>query len=123
MIKKWDAAETEEYLTQYGSKEDKKSGLVAKSSRSEIPSGWAWGGGGKIRGVNQSIQADDLVWGPFKLVLIGYGNKNLQKQGGVKGDTFGAVCLEEQLTSFDDMCLANRQSCFQQDRNQFSLID
>lgn len=81
------------------------------------------GGGDKIRGVNQSIQADDLVWGPSKLVLIGYGIKNLQKQGGVKDDTFGAVCLEEQLTSFEDMCLANRQNCFQQDRHQFLLID
>lgn len=123
MIKKWDAAEMEEYLTQYGSKEAKKSGLVAKSSGSEILSGWAWGWRGKIRGVNQSIQADDLLWGPFKLVLIGYGIKNLQKQGGVKDDTFGAVCLEEPLTYFEDMCLANRQSCFQQDRNQFLLID
>lgn len=79
--------------------------------------------GDKIRGVSQSIQADDLVWGPSKLVLIGYGIKNLQKQGGVKDDTFGAVCLEEQLTSFEDMCLANRQNCFQQDRHQFLLID
>lgn len=40
IVKKCDKAEMREYLTQYESKVAKKSGLVAKSSGSEILSGW-----------------------------------------------------------------------------------
>ncbi|KAJ1078928.1 hypothetical protein K5549_010379 [Capra hircus] len=56
----------------------------------------------KLEECVRSIQADGLVWGSSKLVLVGYGIKKLQRQCVVEDDKVGTDMLEEQITAFNE---------------------
>ncbi|KAB0355468.1 hypothetical protein FD755_021976, partial [Muntiacus reevesi] len=56
----------------------------------------------KLEECVRSIQADGLVWGSSKLILVGYGIKKLQIQCVVEDDKVGTDMLEEQITAFDE---------------------
>ena len=56
----------------------------------------------KLEKCVRSIQADGLVWGSSKLVLVWYGIKKLQIQCVVEDDKVGTDMLEEQITAFDE---------------------
>ena len=65
----------------------------------------------KLEECVRSIQADGLVWGSSKLVLVGYGIKKLQIQCVFEDDKVGTDMLEEQITAFDEYGCG----CIQQD--------
>ena len=56
----------------------------------------------KLEECIRSVQEDGLVWASSKLVLVGYGIKNLQIQCVVEDDKVGTDMLEEQITALDE---------------------
>ena len=56
----------------------------------------------KLEECVRSIQADSLVWGSSKLVLVGYGIRKLQIQCVVEDDKVGTDMLGEQITAFNE---------------------
>ncbi|XP_036275194.1 elongation factor 1-beta-like [Pipistrellus kuhlii] len=93
----------EERLAQYESKKAKKPALLAKSSILLDVKPWDDETDMvKLEECVRSIQADGLVWGPSKLVPVGYGIKKLQIQCVVEDEKIGTDMLEEQITAFED---------------------
>ena len=92
----------EERLAQYESKKARKQTVVTKSSILLDVKPWDDETDmAKLEECVRSIQADSLVWGSSKLVLVGYGIKKLQIQCVVEDDKVGTDMLEEQITAFD----------------------
>ena len=56
----------------------------------------------KLEKCVRSIQADGLVWGSSKVVLVWCGIKKLQLQCVVEDDKVGTDMLEEQINAFDE---------------------
>ncbi|XP_040080478.1 elongation factor 1-beta-like [Oryx dammah] len=93
----------EERLAQYESKKARKQTVVAKSSILLDVKPWDDETDmAKLEECIRSIQADGLVWGSSKLVLVGYGIKKLQIQCVVEDDKVGTDMLEEQIAAFDE---------------------
>ena len=88
-------------LSLYESKKAKKPALVSKSSILLDMKPWDETDMAKLEECVRSIQADGLVWGSSKLVLVGYGIKKLQIQCVVEDDKVETDMLEEQITAFD----------------------
>ena len=84
-------------------KESQKPALVSKSSILLDVKPWDDETDmAKLEECVRSIQADGLVWGSSKLVLVGYGIKKLQIQCVVEDDKVGTDMLEEQITAFNE---------------------
>ena len=50
----------------------------------------------------RSIEKDGLVWGPSKLVPVGFGIKKLQINLTIEDDKVGLGDLEEEIAEFED---------------------
>ncbi|EDV23620.1 expressed hypothetical protein [Trichoplax adhaerens] len=51
----------------------------------------------------RTIESDGLLWGPAKLVAVGYGIKKLQISCVVEDDKVGTDFLEEKIVEFEDL--------------------
>ncbi|KAL4681989.1 hypothetical protein H8957_006827 [Semnopithecus entellus] len=92
----------EEEESEEAKKKPKKPALVSKSTILRDVKPWDDEADmAKLESV-RSIQADSLVWGSSKLVLVGYGIKKLQIQCVVEDDKVGTDMLEEKITAFED---------------------
>ena len=69
----------------------------------------------KLEECVRSIQADGLVWGSSKLVLVGYGIKKLQIQCVVEDDKVGTDMLAGADHCFCRVCTVYGCGCIQQD--------
>uniref|UniRef100_A0A8C2PHS8 Elongation factor 1-beta n=1 Tax=Capra hircus TaxID=9925 RepID=A0A8C2PHS8_CAPHI len=114
----------EERLAQYESKKARKQTVVTKSSILLDVKPWDDETDmAKLEECVRSIQADSLVWGSSKLVLVGYGMelKNFQIQCVVEDDEVGTDTLEEKITAFDENVQSMVMAAFNKIQNPLWL--
>lgn len=93
----------EERLAEYAAKKSKKPALVAKSSILLDVKPWDDETDmSKLEECVRSVGMDGLLWGPSKLVPVGYGIKKLQIGCVVEDDKVGTDMLEEAITAFEE---------------------
>ncbi|XP_061738907.1 eukaryotic translation elongation factor 1 delta b (guanine nucleotide exchange protein) isoform X1 [Nerophis ophidion] len=93
----------EQRLKEYAERKAKKPSVIAKSSILLDVKPWDDETDmAKLEECVRSVQADGLLWGASKLVLVGYGIKKLQISCVVEDDKVGTDLLEEEITKFED---------------------